>query len=71
MSYLKKIETKIKQNYTIWDIAMTKWVGIIFGLLIGAYYPEFIKSNFISFIIILVLIALKLVYKLTLKNAKQ
>ena len=68
MSFLKSFEEKVKQNFNIWDVAMTKWVGILFGLIVGAYYPEIIKENATILIVILGLMGIRLFYKMCLKK---
>ena len=45
MKFLNRIETNIKQNFTIWDLSMIKWVGILFGLIVGAFNATFIKNE--------------------------
>ena len=68
MSFLKSLENRIKQNFNIWDLAMIKWVGILFGLLVGAYYADFIKNNTTILVVIVLLIGLWLAFKMLKKN---
>lgn len=68
MNFLIRIEKTIKKNFNIWDLAMIKWVGILFGLLVGAYFPDFIKKNATILIIIIVLIGIRLAYKMLFKK---
>mgnify|MGYP000097233209 FL=1 len=68
MSFLKSLENRIKQNFNIWDLAMIKWVGILFGLLVGAYYADFIKNKTTILVAILLLIGLWLAFKMWKKN---
>ncbi|MDD7913858.1 hypothetical protein [Polaribacter ponticola] len=67
MSFLTSLENRIKQNFNIWDLAMIKWVGILFGLLVGAYYADFIKNNTTILVAILLLIGFWLAFKMLKK----
>ena len=67
MTFLKNLENRIKNNFNIWDFSLLKLVGLVFGLLVGAYFADFIKSNYIIFIVILLLLGIRLIYKLNKK----
>lgn len=43
---LKILEQKVKSNYTFWDIGLLKTYGAIPGLILGAYFPEFVIKYF-------------------------
>lgn len=68
MQFLKLIETRLKQNLSIWDFGLVKSIGLVFGALVGAFYSDFIKSNYIIFIVLLVLIGMRVGYKLMIKK---
>ena len=68
MKFLNRIETNIKQNFTIWDLSMIKWVGILFGLIVGAFNATFIKNNLVILASILLVMGFWLAYKMLLKK---
>ncbi len=55
----KKIKT-----YGIWDIAVLKIYCAAFGIIIGAYFPAFVKQYLVVFIGIILITGTKLIYKM-------
>ena len=56
--FLQRIHNRVQSNFTIWDLGLLKTYGAIPGLLIGAYFPEFVITYlwvWVSFFIVLLL----------------
>ena len=58
MSWIDKKSGKL----SAWDIAFVKLGAIIFGLIIGAYFPVLIKQYFILLIVLFILFSTKPLY---------
>jgi hypothetical protein len=37
----------------IWDIAFAKWDAFAIGMVVGAFYPAFVKGNIIAFTVVI------------------
>jgi len=35
---------RMKENFTLWDYSFLKFYGFLFGLIIGANFPAFVKN---------------------------
>ncbi|MFK8103672.1 MAG: hypothetical protein AB8G15_14155 [Saprospiraceae bacterium] len=44
IKFLFTLERKMIENFSFVDYAFLKIYGAIFGLLVGAYYPEVVKT---------------------------
>jgi putative Mn2+ efflux pump MntP len=53
---------KIKK-LNVWDIGALKTYVFLFGLIIGAYFPGFVKQYLWVIIILIILLVIKLIYK--------
>ncbi len=58
MSWVDKKSEKI----SAWDIAFVKIGAMIFGLIIGAYFPVLVKQYVILLIVLFILFSAKPVY---------
>jgi len=67
MKLIKWGERKI-QKMTFWDMALTKFVLIFFGLIVGAYISSFIKQYIWLFIILWIAGYITLIYNLFIKK---
>ncbi len=63
MGLIKWMNKKI-EKLDMWDIGAIKWASILFGIIIGAYIADFTKQYIWYFGILVLLIAIKPVYKL-------
>ena len=55
---------RVRKTYTDWDIALLKTYGAIPGLLIGAYFPEFIVKIQLPLLIVFLIMLVRYVYLL-------
>ncbi len=61
MSFYLWADNKTKK-LNVWDIALVKIGAMIFGLILGAYIPLFIRQYLAVFIVLLILFSIKPVY---------
>ena len=59
MSWIDKKSGKL----SAWDIAFVKIGAMIFGLIIGAYVPFFVRQYIILFVVLFALVSIMPVYK--------
>lgn len=59
---------KMKANFTDLDLGMLKTYGFLGGLIVGAYFPEFIKNNLIIIGGVLALLFFRYVYLIFIKK---
>lgn len=59
---LKFLDDKIRTRYTLWDIGLLKTYGAIPGLVIGAYFPQFIKDYLWLFVGIFIVLFIRYMY---------
>lgn len=59
---------KMQDAFTFWDIALLKTYGAIPGLILGAYFPDFIKDNLVLFIIPFMILWARYCYLLFIKK---
>ena len=50
-----------------WDIAAIKTASFLIGIIVGAYYPDFVMQYLWIIIALIVLLSLKLMYKMLKK----
>ncbi|MCK5010730.1 MAG: hypothetical protein KAS98_09610 [Deltaproteobacteria bacterium] len=48
-----------KKEWTVLDIGLLKWSAIFFGMILGAFFPGFVKNNIWFFISLVVILAIK------------
>ena len=53
---------KIKK-LNVWDIGALKVYCLLIGVVIGAYFPEFVMQHLWTIIAVIVLLMIKLLYK--------
>lgn len=51
------------KNLNVWDIAALKTYCLLIGIVIGAYFPEFVIKYLWTIIAIIVLLIIKLMFK--------
>lgn len=56
--YNKKLK-----NLNVWDIGALKIYVLLFGMIIGAYFPEWVMQNLLIIVAVIVLLMIKLLYK--------
>lgn len=61
---LKFLERKVRANYTFWDIGLLKTYGAIPGLILGAYFPEFVFKYMPLFITLFLILLMRYLYLL-------
>lgn len=71
MKLFPSLFRKVRQTYTDWDIANLKIYGAIAGLLIGAYFPDFIIRIQVPLLIVFSILLLRYLYLLFFAKAKQ
>lgn len=54
-------ENKIRK-FTMWDFAIFKIALVVFGMVLGAYFAEFVKNYLTYFIVIFVLSYIYILY---------
>ncbi len=59
---------RMKDNFTDFDYSFLKLYGALFGAIVGAYFPEFIKSNLILFAGVFLLLLSRYIYVLFIKG---
>ncbi len=47
----------------VWDIAALKVYVLLIGMIIGAYFPEWVMQNLLIIIVVIVLLMIKLLFK--------
>ena len=65
ISYFEK---KLNDNFSIWDLGSLKLYGGIFGLIIGAYYPEIVFKYLWIFLLIFLILIIRYMYLLFVKT---
>ena len=61
MGFTSWVDDKTKK-FSAWDIALVKIGAMIFGLIIGAYFPVLIKQYVILLIVLFILFSTKPLY---------
>jgi hypothetical protein len=69
MGLIAFLEKKTNENFTFWDIGLLKTYGAIPGLILGAFFPEFIKQYLWLFIAVFVVLMFRYLYLLFIKKA--
>ncbi len=52
---MKLLRTKV---WKWWDVSMLKWCCLLLGMVVGAYFADFVKGNVWWFIIAALLLAI-------------
>ena len=60
----------MKTNFTDWDYGFLKLYGGLFGLMMGAFFPEFVKGNLVIFITVFLILMFRYLYLLFIKDVK-
>ena len=63
MSIFSWADSRIKR-FNIWDIGALKFVLLIFGLIVGAYFPEWVRCNQWWLIALAVILYVYLLFRL-------
>ncbi len=69
-NFIDKMYKQMDNNFTRWDYGLLKTYGGIFGLLIGAYFPDFVKDNQVIFGSIFFILLVRYCYLLFVKTNK-
>ena len=62
MGIMDWYDKKIK-SLNVWDIGALKVYVLLIGMIIGAYFPEWVMQNLLIIVIVIVLLMIKLLYK--------
>ena len=62
--FFKFLERKVSANYTFWDIGLLKTYGFIPGLILGAYFPEFVMKYLWLFVVVFAVLLVRYLYLL-------
>lgn len=65
---IEKMYDRMFNNFTRWDYGFLKLYGWSFGIILGAYFPEFVKNYVWIFASIFLMLLARYVYVLFLKN---
>lgn len=65
---LKFMKKKVRKNFTFWDIGLLKTYGAIPALILGAYFPAFVKRYLWIFVAIFVVLLVRYCYLLFIKK---
>ena len=57
---------KIKKM-DIWDVGCIKWASLLVGIIVGAYISDFVRQYLGVFIVLVVLLVIKPLYKFVKK----
>jgi len=68
--FLEHMVDKVRNDFTVWDIGLLKTYGAIPGLILGAYFPQFVKQYLWVFIFIFGVLFVRYVYLLFFKNSE-
>lgn len=52
------------KKLNFWDLAVLKWSSILFGLAVGAYYPDVVRQNIALVVVLFFALVSWLVHKL-------
>lgn len=63
MTIMDWYNEKLK-NLNVWDIAAVKTYCLLIGIVIGAYFPEFVIQYLWIIIAVIVVLMIKLLYKI-------
>lgn len=67
-TFLRKMDLKIRNDFTFWDLAFLKVYAFIPGLVLGAYFPDSIKNYLWFLLIIFLALASRYFYLLFMKE---
>ena len=65
-----KFYARMHSTFTFWDYGFLKMYGAIAGLVLGAYFPEFVKNNLIWLVAIFLILLFRYSYLLFFKKIK-
>ncbi|MEM7575593.1 MAG: hypothetical protein AAF433_22005 [Bacteroidota bacterium] len=71
LSLLKEIDHRVRTRFSIGDIGLLKTYGALPGLVLGAFFPEFVLQNLWIWIALFLLIAFRFLYLLLYPKQKQ
>lgn len=63
MGFTEWANERIKK-LDIWDIGGIKWAAIFFGIIVGAYISNFVKQYLWLLIALVILLAIRPIYRL-------
>ena len=67
MKYL----TNSSITFSLIDVTLLKWSSILFGMIVGAFIPEYIKQNIWFFAFLVLLFAIKPGYTYLTRNKNR
>ena len=71
IDFFTNMVDKVRNDFTFWDIGLLKTYGAIPGLILGAFFPEFVKQNLWVFIFIFGVIFIPYIYVLFFKKTAK
>ncbi len=63
MGLISWADGKLK-NLNVWDIGCIKWASLLLGVIIGAYIADFVVQYLWVFIVLVVLLSVRVLYKM-------
>jgi hypothetical protein len=66
--FLKNIDDKVRKEFTFWDLGFLKTYGAIPGMLIGAYFTDFVISIQWILIALFTLLLIRYIYLLWIRK---
>lgn len=70
MKIIEKLNKKVKK-LDAWDIALIKWTVLLVGLVIGAYFKEYILPFWWMILVVAALLAIRPFYRYLLMLFKK
>lgn len=67
-AFLHKMDLKVRNDFTFWDLAFLKVYAFIPGLILGAYFPNSIKQYLWILLIIFLVLFSRFFYLLFVKE---
>jgi len=71
ITFLENMVDKVRNDFNFWDLALLKSYGAIPGLILGAFFPLFVKQYLWIFIIFWSILFVRYVYVLFLTPRRE
>jgi len=68
IQFLKSMDRKVRKDFTFWDLGLLKTYGAIPALILGAYFPAFVKRYLWIFVAIFIVLLVRYCYLLFIKK---
>ncbi len=71
ISMYQYLMRKMKENFTDFDYGLLKLYGALFGLVVGAFFPEIIKDNLFLIVGVFLLLLSRYIFLLFIKGDRS